>query len=229
MKKMQWCGCTCVNVYMCMSNMCVYVYVPVRVDVMRISPLLPCLGRTCSSWWRSAPVWRMYVCMYICMYICVCVIKGIKGCGWVGVRESGEQHTMTTDHCHAQYPPPDRESIATSVSCVQHPPYLKTYLCDVHVMFVLCVMWDVWSRFVGEWAYVTAESNTQWQLNFVKITYPPPDRERKRRVCIMRATSALLKNVHLRDWLVALRNTVQSVSGLGIRSPRRVHVDGTVP
>ena len=96
-------------------------------------------------------------------------------CGWGGVRESGEQHTMRTYSRNIHiYLPPDRERIAIRVSCVQHPLYLKTYLCDV-----LCVC-DVIKGVV--WWGGVRESGEQHTMRtypiIVNTKYPPPDRKR---------------------------------------------------
>ena len=37
-----------------------------------------------------------------------------------------ESNTQSNEDTNV-YPPPDRERIAVSISCVQHPLYLKTY------------------------------------------------------------------------------------------------------
>ena len=102
-------------------------------------------------WWNSPSVaveqyWYLMCGVWYLLFDVWWVVCGGMGCGWEGVRESGEQHTMRTIKMNP-ISPPERERIAMSVSCVQHPPYLKTYLqcyfrwCRTTVW---CDMCDVW-------------------------------------------------------------------------------------
>ena len=104
------------------------------------------------------PVW----CMMCDVYWVICD----EWCGWEGVRESREQHTMRTwIQPKWVISPPERERIYMSISCVQYSLYFKTYNSSSKMgsfQRTYCLTGSKWSHRVYRKAVVLSEYPIRW-------------------------------------------------------------------